>query len=79
MVKLKATRGRPPGAQTAPGAPFMSAGCANQARPEKGKLIATVKDADGNVTGLIQSPDWWAMAPGSGVDASAYMRGAAKL
>ena len=35
MVKPNTTRGRPPGAQTAPTAPFTSAGCARRARPEK--------------------------------------------
>ena len=35
IVKLNTTRGRPPGAHTAPAAPFTSAGCANRARPLK--------------------------------------------
>lgn len=35
IVKLNTTRGRPPGAHTAPAAPMISAGCAALARPEK--------------------------------------------
>ena len=69
-MKPKTTRGRPPSAHTAPASPEVddiekSLESLVEADAEAqqavkciggGKLIATVLDADGNVTGLVQSP-----------------------